>query len=72
VDRLRQILLDFRDRREINSGVNPLQLAILIVTTLVGSLMLEWQQRTPEPLNIACRLLEEYLETNIRAKESKA
>jgi hypothetical protein len=34
--------------------------------------MLERLQRTPEPLNIACRHLEEYLETNIRAKKSKA
>jgi hypothetical protein len=71
VDRLRQILLNFRGRREINSVVNLLQLAKLIVTTLEGSLRLEWLQRTPEPLNIACRHLEEYLETNIRAKESK-
>lgn len=69
---LKQIVLDFRDRREIRFGVHPMELAALVVTTPEGSLMLERLQRTPEPLKIACRYLEEYLETNIRAKESKA
>jgi hypothetical protein len=65
-------MLDFRDGREIDSGVNTTELASLIVTTLEGSLMLRLLHRTPAPLNIACLRLEEYLETNIHAKESKA
>jgi len=52
------MLLAIRDRREIPSGVNPLQLAILIVTTLKGRLMSERLQRTPEQFNIACHHLE--------------
>ena len=63
---------DFLDRCEIRTGVNPMELATLIVTSLEGSLMLERLQRTPKPLNIAFRHLEEYLETSIRAKESKS
>jgi TetR/AcrR family transcriptional repressor of nem operon len=70
--RLQSIVEEGQDCREIRSSVNAMELATLIVTTLEGSLMLERLQRTREPLNIACRHLEEYLETNIRAKESKA
>jgi TetR/AcrR family transcriptional repressor of nem operon len=70
--RLQSIVEEGQRRGEIRSGVDPMELATLIVTTLEGSLMLERLQRTPEPLNIACRHLEEYLETGIRAKESKA
>jgi hypothetical protein len=43
-------------------------LATLIVSILEGSLMLERLQRTQAPLAIACRHLEKYLETSIRAK----
>jgi len=70
--RLRSIVEEGQARREIRSGVDPTELATLIVTTLEGGLMLERLQRAPEPLNIACRHLEEYFETNIRAEESKA
>jgi TetR/AcrR family transcriptional repressor of nem operon len=70
--RLQSIVEEGQGRREIRSSVNAMELATLIVITLEGSLMLERLQRTREPLNIACRHLEEYLETNIRAKESKA
>jgi TetR/AcrR family transcriptional repressor of nem operon len=70
--RLRSIVEEGRRRGEIRSGVDPMELATLIVTTLEGSFMLERLQRTPEPLDIACRHLEEYLEANIRATESKS
>ena len=56
--RLRSIVEEGKNRGEIRSSVDPMELATLIVTTLEGSLMLERLQRTPEPLNIACRHLE--------------
>jgi TetR/AcrR family transcriptional repressor of nem operon len=70
--RLRSIVEEGQSRGEIRSRVDPMELATLIVTTLEGSFMLERLQQTSEPLNIACRHLEEYLETNIRATEPKA
>ena len=70
--RLRSIVEEGQARGEIRPGVDPSQLATLLVTSLEGGLMLERLQNHPEPLNIACRHLEEYLETNIRAKKSKA
>jgi TetR/AcrR family transcriptional repressor of nem operon len=71
--RLQSIVEEGQRRGQIRPGVDPEELATLIVTTLEGGLMLERLQRTPEPLNIACRHLQEYLETtSIRAKESKA
>src|SRR6202166_941975 len=68
---LQSIVEEVQRRAEIRSAIDPMELATLIVTTLEGSLMLERLQRTPETLNIACRHLEEYLETCIRAKGSK-
>ena len=47
------------------------ELAALIVTTLEGSLMLSRLQRKEEPVNLACRHLEEYIETKVRARKQK-
>jgi TetR/AcrR family transcriptional repressor of nem operon len=69
--RFRSIVEEGQGRGEIRPSVNPMELATLMVTTLEGGLMLERLQKTPEPLNIACRHLEEYLETRIQAEESK-
>jgi TetR/AcrR family transcriptional repressor of nem operon len=72
LNRLRCIVEEGQARGEIRSGVDPSELATLIVTSLEGGLMLERLQNNPAPLNIACRHLEEYLETRVRAKQSKA
>jgi TetR/AcrR family transcriptional regulator, transcriptional repressor for nem operon len=72
LNHLRSIIEEGQQRSEIHPGVNPMELATLIVTTLEGSLMLERLQRTPEPLTIACHHLAESLETHIRSKESNA
>jgi TetR/AcrR family transcriptional regulator, transcriptional repressor for nem operon len=69
--RLQSIVEEGQGRGEIRASINAMELATLIVTTLEGSLMLERLQRVPEPLNVACRHLDEYLETSIRLKESK-
>jgi TetR/AcrR family transcriptional regulator, transcriptional repressor for nem operon len=70
--RLRSIVEEGQARGEIRPDVDSKELATLIVTSLEGGLMLERLQKNPEPLNIACRHLEEYLETSIRAKPSTA
>ena len=70
--RLRSIVDEGQARGEIRPGVDSKELATLIVTSLEGGLMLERLQKNPEPLNIACRHLEEYLETSIRSKKSSA
>jgi len=72
IGRLQSIIEQGQGRCEIRSSVDPKELATLIVITLEGGLMLERLQRTPEPLNIACRHLQDFLETSIRANESKA
>jgi TetR/AcrR family transcriptional repressor of nem operon len=69
--RLRSIVEEGQKRGEIRCGVDPMEVATLIVTTLEGGLMLERLQKAAEPLNIACRHLEEYLETRIREEQSK-
>ena len=70
--RLRSIVVEGQGRGEIQSGVDPAELSTLIVTSLEGALMLERLQKNHEPLTIACQHLVQYLETNVRARESKS
>ena len=101
VNRLKQIVRNFRDRRagvvpggcpllntaidsddgnpklrakarQARSDVDSAKLATLIASTLEGSHMVSRLQRKEEPLDLACRHLEEYLETEVRARRSKA
>ena len=71
LDRLRSIAEEGRRRGEVRSDVDSAKLAILIASTLEGSLMVSGLQRNEEPLDLACRHLEEYLETKVRARQSK-
>jgi TetR/AcrR family transcriptional regulator, transcriptional repressor for nem operon len=66
LDRLGAIAEEGQRRGEIRSGVNSKELSALIVSTLEGGLMMSRLQRNDKPLDIACRHLEEYMETNIR------
>jgi hypothetical protein len=59
-------------RREIRSDVDCAELSTLIVGTLEGTLMMSRLNRNDAPLDLACRHLEEYLETRIRTKPQKA
>ena len=54
----------------MRGDVDSLELETLIISTLEESLMVSRLQRKDERVQ-ACRHLEKYLETNIRAKESK-
>jgi TetR/AcrR family transcriptional regulator, transcriptional repressor for nem operon len=72
LDRLQSIAEEGQKRGEVRSGVEPAKLATLIASTLEGSLMVSRLQRKEEPLDLACRHLEEYLETRVRARQSKA
>jgi hypothetical protein len=51
---------------------NPRLRATLIATTLEGSIMVSRLQKKDEPRDFAVRHLEEYLETKVRARKSKA
>jgi TetR/AcrR family transcriptional regulator, transcriptional repressor for nem operon len=72
VDRLQSIAEEGQRRAEIRSDVDPAEVATLIVSTLEGSLMVSRLRRNDEPLNLACRHLEEHLETSVRAGQSNA
>jgi TetR/AcrR family transcriptional repressor of nem operon len=72
LNRLATIAKQGQKRGEIRSQVDSKKLATLIVSTLEGSLMLNRLQRSDEALDVACRYLEEYLETEIRAPQSTA
>jgi TetR/AcrR family transcriptional repressor of nem operon len=71
LDRLQSIAKEGKRRGEVRSAIDSAELAMLIVSTLEGGLMVCRLQRKDDALDFACRHLEEYLETNIRAKESK-
>ena len=72
LDRLQSIAEEGQRRGEIRSDVDSAELATLIASTLEGSLMVTRLQRKEEPLDLACRHLQEYLETKVRARKSKA
>jgi TetR/AcrR family transcriptional regulator, transcriptional repressor for nem operon len=72
LDRLRSIAKEGQRRGEVRSDVNIEEMATLIVGTLEGGLMMARLQRSDEPVDLACRHLEDYLETKVRAGESKS
>ena len=69
--RLESIIKEGQRRGDIRGDVDSSELSTLIVGTLEGSLMMSRLQRKEDPRDLACRHLEEYLETNVRAKELK-
>ena len=71
LDRLQLIAEEGKQRSEIRSDVDSAKLATLIASSLEGSLMVSRLQRKEEPLDLACRHLEEHLETQVRARKSK-
>jgi TetR/AcrR family transcriptional regulator, transcriptional repressor for nem operon len=72
LDRLATIAKQGQSRGEIRTQTDTEKLAMLIVSTLEGSLMLNRLQRSDEALDVACCYLEEYLETEIRARRPTA
>ncbi len=72
LDRLQSIAEEGKRRGEVRSDVDSAKLATLITSTLEGSHMVSRLQRKEDPLDLACRHLEEYLETEVRARKSKA
>jgi TetR/AcrR family transcriptional regulator, transcriptional repressor for nem operon len=72
LDRLQSIAEEGQQRGEVRSDVDSAKLATLIASTLEGSLMVSRLKRKDHPLDLACHHLEEYLETKVRARQSKA
>jgi TetR/AcrR family transcriptional regulator, transcriptional repressor for nem operon len=69
LERLRSTIEEGQRRAEIRSEINSSELAALIVSTLEGGLMISRLQRGGQASDWACRHLEEYLETNVRAND---
>jgi TetR/AcrR family transcriptional regulator, transcriptional repressor for nem operon len=67
LDRIGRTIVRGQERGEIKRDVDAMELSTLIVSTLEGSLMLRRLQRKDEPLALACRHIEEYLEEKVRA-----
>jgi len=72
LDRLQVIAEEGKRRGEVRPDVDSAELAMLIVSTLEGSFMIRCLQKNDGPLDLACHHLEEYLETKVRARQSKA
>jgi TetR/AcrR family transcriptional repressor of nem operon len=71
VDRLQSIAEQGQQRGEVRSDVDSAKLAMLIVTTLEGGLMMSRLRRKDQALDLACHHLEEHLETKVRVRPSK-
>jgi TetR/AcrR family transcriptional repressor of nem operon len=72
LDRLQSIAEEGQRRGEVRADVDSAKLATLIASTLEGSIMVSRLQKKEEPRDLAVRHLEEYLETKVRARKSKA
>jgi TetR/AcrR family transcriptional repressor of nem operon len=68
LDRLQVIVKEGKRRGEVRSDVDSAKLAMLVVSTLEGSVMIRRLQKNDGPLDLAYHHLEEYLETKVRAK----
>jgi TetR/AcrR family transcriptional repressor of nem operon len=72
LDRMQSIAEEGKRRGEIRSDVDSRKLATLIASTLEGSHMMSRLQKKEEARDLAVHHLEEYLETRVRARKSKA
>ena len=72
LDRLQVIAEEGKRRGEVRSDVNSAKLAMLIVSTLEGSVMIRRLQKKDGPLDLACAHLEEYLESRVRVRQSNS
>ena len=72
LDRLQEIANEGKRRGEVRHETDAARLATLIVSTLEGSFMVRRLQKEDDALDFACRHLEEYLETAVRARQPKA
>src|SRR6266852_4094752 len=72
LDRLQSIADEGQRRGEVRADVDSAKLATLIASTLEGSIMVSRLQKKEEPRDLAVRHLEEYLETGVRSRKSKA
>jgi TetR/AcrR family transcriptional repressor of nem operon len=69
--RLQSIIEEGQRHGEIHRNIDSTELATLLVSTLEGSLMMSRLQRGEQPRDLACRHLEEYLDTKVRVKDLK-
>ena len=67
-DRLQSIVEEGKRRGEARADVDSAQLATLIIATLEGSLMISRLRRDINPMNLACRHLEEHIEAKVRVR----
>ena len=71
LNRLQSIAEEGKQRGEIHPAIDSSELAMLIVSSLEGGLMVSRLQRRDDGLDFACRHLEKYLETTTRTHKSK-
>ena len=72
LDRMESIAKEGKRRGEIRFEIDSRELATLIAGTLEGSHMVSRLQKKDEPRDLAVRHLEDYLETEVRGRKTKA
>jgi TetR/AcrR family transcriptional repressor of nem operon len=72
LDRLQSIADEGQRRGEVRADVDSAKTATLIASALEGSIMVSRLQKKEEPRDLTVRHLEEYLETRVRSRKSKA
>jgi TetR/AcrR family transcriptional repressor of nem operon len=72
VHRMQTVIDEGKQSGQVRTGVDSGGLAMLIVGTLEGGIMMSRLERAPAPLAQACDHLEDYLERNVRAAAAPA
>lgn len=72
IERLEAIAAEGLEKGEVGADVDTREVAMLIVSGLEGGLMMSRLQKKDEAVKLACRHLEDYLETKARAGASEA
>jgi TetR/AcrR family transcriptional repressor of nem operon len=67
-DLLTSVINEGTQRREIRSGVDPRRLAMLVISTLEGALMISRLERNRDALVAARAHLDRYLDKEVRAR----
>ncbi len=67
--RIRNTVEQGQQSGEIRADVDPVAVASTVVSTLEGSLMIARLQRSDQPIDQACRHLENFFETQLRVRE---
>jgi len=72
IRRVRSIVQEGQRKGQVRDGVDDAELAVLMIETLEGAIMIGRLQRSDAPIALACNHLIEHLEASVRSVDRQA